>query len=60
MGNLNEGWGLVVVSNDGLIQILTVKADMEGSIGLVGIGQGRYRLGWLGDWGDDTECSHVI
>ena len=58
--NLTEGWGLLVLSNDGLIQVIRVEADMEGSIGLSRVGQGIYPLGFLGDWDNDTECDHVI
>ena len=60
MRNLIRGQGLVVLSNNGLIQVLQVEADMKGSIMLVGMGQGRYPIGWPGDWGYDTKCDHVI
>ena len=33
---------------------------MEGTIRLVGMSEGRYLLGSLGDWDDDSECDHVI
>ena len=33
---------------------------MEGPSELVGICEGRYPLGRLGDWHDDSECDHVI
>ena len=37
MRNLVEGWGFVMLSNSGLIQVLRIKAYMEGTIRLLGI-----------------------
>ena len=60
MRNLVKGWVLEVLLNNGLIQILSVKADTKGSTGLSGVGQGRYPLSWPDDWGNDTKCNHAV
>ena len=33
---------------------------MEGAIGLLGVGQGRYSFCQLGDCSNDSECDHVV
>ena len=47
MINLLKGGNLVVLSHNGLIQVLWVKADMKGTISLVGISLGRHPFGRL-------------
>ena len=49
-----------MLSDNGLIQVLRVEAYMEGTIRLVRVCEGRYQFGRLGDWGNDSECDHVI
>ena len=60
MRNLLKGWGLVVISNNGLVQVIWVKTDMKGTIRLLGISEGRYPLGRPGDRCCHSLSDHVI
>ena len=46
---------LLVLSNNGLVQVLWVDTDMKGNTRLVGISEGRHPLGRLGD-----RCHHYL
>ena len=46
--------------NDGLIQVLRAEAYAQGSIGLMGVSEGRYPLSQMGDQSNDAKCDHVI
>ena len=60
MRYLFKGGSLVVLLNNGLVQVLWIKADMKGTIRLAGIGKRRHPLGKLGDRCYHPLCDHVI
>ena len=60
MRNLLEGWGPVVLSNNGLVQVLWVEVDTKGTITILGISVGRHPLGRLGDRHYHPLSDHVI
>ena len=46
--------GFIMLSNDGLFEICTVKTYTKGAIGLLEVSEKGYPLGQSGDWGNDS------
>ena len=59
MSYLLKGWGLVILADDGFIQVLGVKAYSQLAIGLLGICQAPDPWGGLSLLGDDSLLDHL-
>ena len=59
MGYLLEGWSLVVLTVDGFVQVLGVKAYPQHAICLFGVHQAADPRGGLSLLGDDSLLDHL-
>ena len=55
-----QGWGLIVLLDDGFVEVSGVKAYVEGYIGLLGVCQGGHPFHWLSDRGDNGLVNHFL
>ena len=60
VGDLIQGWGLVVLPDDGFVEVSGIKACVEGSIWLLGVYQGGQPFNWLHDGGDNSLVNHML
>ena len=51
IGDFIQGWNLVMILDDGFVEVSGVKAHVEGTIWLWGLCQGGYQFHLLSDWG---------
>ena len=59
MGDLLEGWSLVVLTDDGSVQVLGIKAYPQLAICLFGVCQAADPWGGLSLLGDDSLPDHL-